>query len=63
MDFVSIIYVISNIFIAVAVDKFMKVFFEKRRTSFYINIVSYILYLSVTSIAYFLFNTPILNIM
>ena len=62
MNLSSVVYIISYVFIAFAIEKFMRVFFEKRRISIHIYLVSYISYVLVICFSFLLFNKPILNL-
>jgi len=63
MSLSSVVYIISYAFVVFAIEKFMKVFFEKRRTSIYIYIASCLAYLTVISTAFLLLNIPIINLL
>ena len=62
MELQNIVYVIANIFMAFAIHKFMKVFFEKRKTPFYISLSCYVFYLIITSCAFFIIGIPLINL-
>ncbi|MDR0918846.1 MAG: GHKL domain-containing protein [Oscillospiraceae bacterium] len=62
MDLQTIIYVIANTFIAFGIDRFMKVFFDKRKTPLKIYLLSYIFYLAITSSISLIVKTPIFNL-
>ena len=62
MEFQNIIYIIANIFMAFAIHKFMNVFFEKRKTPFYISLSCYIFYLIITSCAFLIISIPLVNL-
>lgn len=58
-----IIYVTASIFMVFTVDRFMKVFFEKRNTPFYIYFLSFMLYLIIVNVAFFSSYLPIINLL
>lgn len=62
IDSYNIIYLITNIFSIAIIHKFIRIFFEKRKTSKLICLLSYFLYFIVTSIIYLNINIPILTL-
>ena len=53
----------SNVVITFAIEKLMRVFFEKRKTSFLCMTCSYLLYFVLSSLAFLLLNMPMVNIL
>lgn len=63
MEVFRIIYVAASIFMLFTVDRFMKVFFEKRKTPFYVYFLSFMLYLLIVNVAFFSSYLPITNLL
>lgn len=63
MNLVFAVYMAEQAFIVFAMDKFMKVFFEKRRTPFYIYALSYAVYLTGTVSAFYFLKIPLVNLL
>lgn len=63
MEVFRIIYVAASIFMVFTVDRFMKVFFEKRKTPFYVYFLSFMLYLLIVNVAFFSSYLPITNLL
>lgn len=63
MEVFRIIYVTASIFMVFTVDRFMKVFFEKRKTPFYVYILSFLLYLIIVNVGFFYSYLPIINLL
>lgn len=64
MEAFKVIYVTASIFMVFTVDRFMKVFFEKRKTPFYVYFLSLMLYhLIIVNVAFFSSYLPIANIL
>lgn len=64
MDLQSIVYILANIFMTFAINKFMKVFFKKRRTSPLIYFLIYLTYPIIISTPFFLSaNLPFINML
>lgn len=62
MDFYTIIYLVTNLFSLVPIQKFMQIFFEKRRTPLWAVIASYASYFIITSAVYLMIDIPILTL-
>ena len=62
MDFYTIIYLVTNLFSLVPIQKFMQIFFEKRRTPLWAIIASYTSYFIITSAVYLMIDIPILTL-
>lgn len=63
MDLIIAVYMVEQVFLVFALDKFMKVFFEKRNTSFSIYALTYVVYLAATISAFCLLNNiPLVNL-
>ena len=58
-----IIYFLSSIMLIFAVERFMRVFFEKTRTQFMLILGSYLFYMIIPNLAFFIFNNPIINML
>lgn len=56
-------YIISGIFGTYITYRFMRLFFDSRRTSPIIEFISYLVYFLLITIIYYSFNTPILNLL
>lgn len=63
MEIFKIIYVTASIFMVFTVDRFMKVFFEKRKTPFYVYFLSFVLYVIIVNLAFFSSYLPIANLL
>jgi sensor histidine kinase YesM len=65
MDAIHIVvHIISNVFIAAfAIERFMNVFFEEKKTGTLIRVLSYLFYAVATSTLWLLFDTPALNLL
>ncbi len=63
MEVFRIIYVTASIFMVFTVDRFMKVFFEKRKTPFFVYLLSFMLYLIIVNVAFFSSYLPIINLL
>lgn len=62
LDTYHIIYLLANFFTIFVVHRFMRIFFEGRRCSRILNLLSYLLYFVVTSLSYFLFDIPLITL-
>ena len=62
MNLHILVYLVSNFFLTIAIARFMKVFFEERRTSLFLSISSYAFYYVATSAAFLLLNIPIVSL-
>lgn len=62
LDSYTIVYLISNLFGAYIISRFMNVFFSESRTSIRIETISYILYFIITSSVYLLYKSPAINL-
>ena len=62
IDFNAVIYIISNAVLMLAIVRFMKVFFEKRRTPLIVSIASYLIWLVATSTVFLVFNIPLVSL-
>jgi len=60
MSMWTTMYLVYNIVITLSYERFMGVFFEKRRTPFTIMLCSYLIFYILTSIAFLLINIPII---
>ena len=58
-----VVYLISSVVIIIAVGRFMRVFFEKRRTPLLVVALSYVLYYVFANLLFLLMNLPMLNMM
>jgi len=61
--FTIVVYLISNFVVMLAIERMMGVFFEKRRTPFFVMACSYLLYFVLSSIGFLLWNIPIVSIL
>ncbi|MCL2719215.1 MAG: GHKL domain-containing protein [Lachnospiraceae bacterium] len=59
---VYMVVIVSNIFIMFALERFMRAFFEKRRTSILVFLTTYTAYPVIASSIYFLSSSPFLNL-
>lgn len=62
MDLVFAVYTVEQVFIVFALNKFMNVFFEKRKTSFFVYALTYFLYLTGTVLVFFTLKIPLANL-
>lgn len=62
LDLYTIVYLVTNIFTAEIIRKFMNIFFEKRRTPIGVCIASYAGYYCFTGIVYLFINIPFLTL-
>lgn len=62
MDLIFTVYAIAQVFLVFALHRFMNVFFEKRRTSFFVYALSYLLYLTGTVSVFFALKIPLANL-
>ena len=60
VNLTSAAYLMSSVLVVFATERIIGVFFEKRRSSFPVMIFSYLLYFILTSLAFLLFNIPII---
>ena len=60
--FYTAVYLISNLILTFAIERMMRVFFEKRRTPFWVMVFSYIFCFISSSLAFLLFNIPMVNL-
>ena len=58
----NIIYLISNFFTIFIIHRFMKLFFSKNNTNKFLANIAYLSYFIVTSLAYLLFDIPIITL-
>jgi len=58
-----IAYLVQNIMVTFAIERFMRVFFEKVRTRLIIIFLSYLFYSIVTSFAFLFLNIPVINML
>ena len=58
----NIIYLISNFFTIFIIHRFMKLFFSKNNTTKFVANIAYLSYFIVTSLAYLLFDIPIITL-
>ena len=62
MDTLTIVYLIFNLVLMLAIERIMGVFFDKRRTSFTVLALSLLSYFVLTSLAFLLWNIPMVNL-
>lgn len=62
MELIIAVYMVEQVFLVFALDKFMKVFFEERNTSFSIYVLTYLVYLAGTVSVFCLLNIPLVNL-
>ncbi|MFA9423818.1 MAG: GHKL domain-containing protein [Sedimentibacter sp.] len=60
---VTIVYLITNVFGAYTIFRFMGIFFDRQETDEKIEFASYLLYYFVISLFYLAFNEPALNVL
>lgn len=58
----NIIYLISNFFTIFIIHHFMKLFFSKNNSSKFLTNIAYLSYFIVASLAYLLFDIPIITL-
>jgi len=58
-----IAYLVQNIMVTFAIERFMRVFFEKVRTRRVIILLSYLFYFIASSLSFLLLNIPIINLL
>ena len=63
MELLTVVYLLSNCIVTLAVERIMGVFFDKRRTSFVIMALSYLSFYVLTSVTFLLWNIPIVSIL
>jgi len=56
-----IAYLMQNIMVTFAIERFMRVFFEKIRTRSIIAFSSYLIYFTVSSLVFLFLNIPVIN--
>lgn len=61
MSLYELVYLITNVFWVYTIYKFMRVFFDTRKTHKYIEIVTYIFFFAAISLIYLLVNIPVVN--
>ena len=61
MDAYVMVYLLSNALVTFAIERFMRVFFEKRRCSFWVGIIPYTLYFALTSTTFLLIRIPAIS--
>ncbi|MCL2578183.1 MAG: GHKL domain-containing protein [Defluviitaleaceae bacterium] len=54
-------YLLSSVLVVLAVERFMKVFFENRKTGLLLAVSSYLLYLFFSSFMFLMFDIPLVN--
>ncbi|MEG2053770.1 MAG: ATP-binding protein, partial [Oscillospiraceae bacterium] len=59
-DMYSIIYVITNIFFTYTVFKFMRIFFDEKRTGKMVEFLSYATYFVTNTAIYLFLDIPII---
>lgn len=62
MELIIAVYMVEQVFLVFALDKFMKVFFEERNISFSIYVLTYLVYLVGTVSVFCLLNIPLVNL-
>lgn len=62
MNLQMVVYLMSNVLLTFAIERFMKIFFETKRTPIPILILSYSMWFILSSIAFIYLNIPILAI-
>jgi len=55
------VYLVTNVFYVYTIYKFMKVFFDTRKTNWYIELVTYIAFFILISAVYILIDIPVAN--
>jgi sensor histidine kinase YesM len=61
MDVYTAVYLVAGILVTFAIARFMRVFFEVQRTSFFLMVASYVLFYFITSTTFFILNLPIIS--
>ena len=62
MDILPWVYMLTNIFTVIAVDRFMRVFFEEKRTPAWVYYLSCLAYPALVGTAYLLIEVPLLTL-
>ncbi len=55
------VYLVTNIFLAYTIFKFMQVFFDTRKTNKYVELLSYVIFFVVISAVYLLIDIPVVT--
>jgi len=61
VDLFVVVYLVYNFVVVLSVERMMGVFFEKRRTHIVLFVLSFLLYYALSSIAFLMWNIPIIS--